>query len=210
MTDNKLPMYVNVEQIQKVINAASGNRKHLVILTTLWETAMRADEIVNLRIENIIPPTSETGPVLQIKKSKGGNDRNIPLSTELYKLIIVFAEGRRTGFLFTNPKGKRLSTTAIRLIVYRYAEMSGVEVHIKGSDMKKRLVHPHTLRHSRAVYLLYHGYTIYNLQNFLGHKDLKTTCIYLKVLPIEMQVQYAEILREIEEKKRWNQDGYRN
>lgn len=54
-------------------------------------------------------------------------------------------------------------------------------------------VTPHTFRHSYAMHLLYCGADPILLKNLMGHKDFKSTQIYLDVLAMEAEVagQYS-------------------
>lgn len=49
----------------------------------------------------------------------------------------------------------------------------------RDSDFCK--IHPHTMRHSFATYLLEKGVDIVSIANFLGHENLQTTQLYTHV-----------------------------
>ena len=180
----KLPDYLIEEEIKKILDASISNHKHWIILNTLWETGMRTEELCKMRVEHIMPSSDNTPPLIHVY-GKGRKERYIPISKNLYNLLKVYLSNRKKGYIFTNKNGKRLTTTAIRLIVYRNAKKAGID---------RFKVHPHTFRHSRAVYLLKHGMSLNELQNFLGHSNLETTAIYLKILPKEMIERYQRIV----------------
>jgi site-specific recombinase XerD len=45
----------------------------------------------------------------------------------------------------------------------------------------------HSLRHTFATHSLYQGTDLYTLKRFLGHASLKSTIIYLHLLPERLQ-----------------------
>lgn len=63
----------------------------------------------------------------------------------------------------------------------------------------ERRVFPHLLRHSFAVHLLLGGADIRHVQEQLGHADLATTRIYLRLLPEELRADYERAMPELME-----------
>jgi len=62
-----------------------------------------------------------------------------------------------------------------------------------GRDLGFR-IHPHLLRHSIAVHLLRQGADIRHIQQFLGHADLETTKIYLRLVPGHLREDYDKAM----------------
>lgn len=169
-TPKELPKYCSKEEIEVIIAKADhdtgkhGRRNH-IILTVLWQTGMRAEEITNLRKKDIQADT------IIIRGGKGGKDRVIPVKNDLRNLLLLYSD-QLNGDEQIFP----LSTRQIRNIVYRYSEM-----------------HPHTFRHSFAVYCLKSGMNIRTLQKILGHSGLNTTQVYLDLSGVDINDEYKKV-----------------
>ena len=70
--------------------------------------------------------------------------------------------------LFTNSKGRRLTSRTVQNVVKRWALRAGLPPETS----------PHTLRHSFATHLLDGGADLKSVQQLLGHESLATTQVY--------------------------------
>jgi site-specific recombinase XerD len=77
----------------------------------------------------------------------------------------------KSGALFLNATGERLSTQGIANIISKCRKDAGIERHIT----------PHMLRHTVATLLLRNGVDIRVVQEFLGHASIATTQRYTHV-----------------------------
>ncbi len=71
-------------------------------------------------------------------------------------------------------------------------------------------IHPHVLRHSRAVHWLEAGIDLQHIKHLLGHADLKTTEVYARI-NVEMKRKMLEALHyestvPIQEDTSWTVD----
>ena len=182
----KLPKYVSVEEISSTLDKAKNEgKKHsyrnFIILMTLSRTGIRANEIVDLRKQNIKQDT------LIVRQGKGKKDRVIPLEKELSQLL-----GLYTDQLKPRDRVFSLSDRQVRNIVYKYSPFHFEEY--KGKKVKRYDMHPHTLRHSFAVHCLKSGMNIRSLQKILGHTNLNTTQVYLDVVGADLKQDFEKVV----------------
>ena len=113
--------------------------------------------------------------------------RTIPLTPELAQLLDVYLTLRRAaGFdstltdpLFINfchqAPGGRLSRRGMRYLVDHYLNAADLK-HQPG-----RKISAHSLRHTAGTLAVQNGVGLRQVQELLGHADLRTTAIYTHV-----------------------------
>jgi len=174
LSPKKLPKFVNKEVIEQVIVKAKhdtgkhGKRNHLILLV-LWRTGLRGAEVVNLRKKDIEADS------LIVRGGKGGKDRMVPLDSELVNILGVYCDSMKAEKRIFD-----LSVRQLRNIVYKYK--------VDGYD-----IHPHTFRHSYAVYCLKNGMNLRTLQKILGHSGLNTTQIYLDLVGSDLKEEFSKV-----------------
>ena len=141
-------------------------RRDLTILTLLYDTAARASEIINLKVEDI---HLEEKYIILI--GKGNKQRIVPMMEQKKKLLIRYVEKKKkkNGYLF-NINGKKISQYTLTKIINKYSKKINKQIS------------PHTFRHTRAVHLLDKGVNIIYIQELLGHTSVNTTMEYAKVI----------------------------
>jgi len=159
----KLPIVLNKDEIMSMFESTI-NLKHRLVLMFLYYTGIRVSEIVNLKWEDI----DFQREIIHLKIAKGDKERVVFFHEKLKRFIEYF-NLKCNGFVFMSNFGKKYDKRTVQLIVRNAAKKAGIG--------KKAT--PHTLRHSFATHLLEGGADIRHIQQLLGHKDLKTTQIYL-------------------------------
>lgn len=144
------------------------------MLEILYATGIKASELISLKLSNVNLNIS----VLHLNSSK--NERIIPMYPEAVKSVSDYITKCReilvldpqNDYLFTNLNGQPLTRQGFWKIIKQYARQAGI----------KKEITPHTLRHSFATHLLENGAPVKDIQAILGHSDISSTNVYLKII----------------------------
>lgn len=174
----KFPLILNGKEIeaflsQPDISAPKGCRDK-AMLELLYATGIRVSELVTLDMEDFDASVS----VLRCNHSKAC--REIPVypaavtavSDYLFRVRSKMFLSESGQALFVNMNGKRMTRQGFWKIVKHYAEQAQIS---KG-------ITPHTLRHSFALHLLENGAELKDIQAMLGHADISSTQVYVRLM----------------------------
>lgn len=175
-TKRKLPDTLSFEEIELVIaqidqSSPEGGRNK-AILETMYSCGLRVSEVINLKISGIYPDLG----FIRVT-GKGDKERLIPIGKDAIKYILLYKNNIRVhqniqkdfeDILFLNKRGRGLSRVMIFYIIKEMVQKSGI----------KKIVSPHTFRHSFATHLVEGGADLRAVQEMLGHESITTTEIY--------------------------------
>lgn len=159
------------------LDSRSG-RRDATLLSVLYDTGARVQEIVDLRVSDI----RLTAPPHVKLVGKGRKARLVPLLSRTVELLERYISEsnlrdlmHQSRHLFVNCHGVALSRSGIRYILKKYA-IRPEDSSIGWPDR----ISPHTLRHSKAMHLLQAENPLPIIQAILGHEDIKTTGMYAR------------------------------
>jgi site-specific recombinase XerD len=171
-TPKRLPTVLCADELRRLFEVAR-DVKHKALLMTLYGAGLRISEALALKAGDI----DGRRMLIHVRLGKGtggGKDRMVKLSAQLLAVLRDYWRARRPGeWLFPqcgDPHKPMESGTAQRMVT-RLARRAGIG----------RRVTPHTLRHSYATHLLDGGTDLRTIQLLLGHRNLKTTSLYMHV-----------------------------
>jgi integrase len=185
--DNKIERYLTETQTKGLLDAVrlSDNEMLQYIVLFLIYTGARKREVLDARWRDI----DWAQRSWRIPKTKSGKVRHVPISSGAMSVLEHLRLRIRTGFLdeqaiFVNPK------TGAPFVSFFY---SWNNARIRAGLPEFRI---HDLRHSFASYLVNAGRSLYEVQELLGHADIKTTSRYAH-LSRERLVAAVEMVPQI-------------
>lgn len=190
-----------------VIDRSTGQgRRDLALLSLMFNTGARVSEIVGLQTTDL----RLASPPSIVLRGKGRKERTCPLWPETALLLQKVVEERgvqlsQSVLLFLNHRGTPLTRFGVRLILRKHIRKA---VQRQPSLKNKRL-HPHSLRHSTAVYLLRSGVDLSTIAHWLGHASVNTTNKYLAVdleAKREALAKVKPLLKGSRRSAKWHRD----
>jgi integrase/recombinase XerD len=172
----KLPDTLSIEEINGLIETLDQSTvegvRNKAMLETLYGCGLRVSELVNLKISDMFLDVEFIKVI-----GKGNKERLIPIGSEAIKYIRLYQDNVRVhvtpkkgeeDILFLNKRGGRLSRVMVFYIIKDCAAAMGL----------KKIISPHTFRHSFATHLIEGGADLRAIQEMLGHASITTTEIY--------------------------------
>jgi len=174
-----LPEVLTVDEIDTMIDCIDMSKpegqRNRAIIETLYGCGLRVSELVTLKLSQLY--IDERYVIIQ---GKGNKQRLVPISPVAIEQITLYLEQTRShqvaqrgseDILFLNRRGAMLTRQMIFHIVKQLCELAGI----------RKVISPHTLRHSFATHLLEGGANLRAIQQMLGHESITTTEIYVHI-----------------------------
>lgn len=177
--------YFSLDETKILLKLPNPNRylgdRDLVLLSFLYETAARAQEVCDLHVKDI-----RFGSPTKVKLTgKGGKVREIPIAPDVSDLLRYHIKrhglnspANRSDSLFASQTNEKMTTACIRGIVTKYVNLAKSE---NQNLFEEKNYSPHSFRHSKAVHMAESGTSLIYIRNFLGHAYISTTEIYARV-----------------------------
>jgi site-specific recombinase XerD len=173
-----VPRHLSAEELERVLEACqakkNGSIRDRAFIALLARLGVRAGELRDLHLEDV----DWAAGLLNIRKSKSGSGRTLPLPADAGALLAEYIRsGRPTStcreiFLSAHtphlPFGAAAATTLVRAFLKR------IGLYGPGRG-------PHCFRHTAATHMVRNGARPKEVADVLGHRSLTATTIYVKV-----------------------------
>ena len=205
----RLPTVLTRTEVWQVIDPLSSIYK--LIATLLYGSGLRLLECLRLRVKDIdfaqhqiivrsgkgdkdritmLPDKVKPALISQLKGVQALHQKDLSLGYGAVYLPHALDRkypnaNREWIWQYVFPSHKLSVDPRTGRVRRHHVDESGLRKAVRSSAQQakiKKLVSPHTFRHSFATHLLEDGYDIRTIQELLGHKDVSTTMIYTHIL----------------------------
>jgi site-specific recombinase XerD len=169
-----LPVVLSIDEVRTILNAFPEGQNR-TFFETVYSLGLRLTEALTLQVRDI----DSDRMLVHVHAGKGAQDRMVPLpQTTLYALRRYWKTHRNPTWIFPalgrDGKGgatakKPASDATVQGALRRVCKNLAFRKHVR----------THSFRHSYATHLIEAGVPVRHVQEYLGHKTLTSTMIYL-------------------------------
>ena len=182
--DQKLIRHLTMAEVRAVLDTPdvttrSGIRDR-AMLHLCFAAGLRVSELVGLPLASL---TLQPSPSILVR-GKGRRERSLPLWKETARDVRAWLAVRGNPSapeLFVNAQGEAMTRAGFEYILAKH----GAAAARICPTLAGRTLTPHLLRHSCAVLMLQATHDIRKVALWLGHADIRTTEVYLRMDPSE-------------------------
>ena len=182
--EDRLIKHLPMDEVQAILDAPSVDTRlgirDRAMLHLCFAGALRVSELVSLPLANV---TLQPAPSIWVR-GKGRKERCLPLWKETARDLRAWMAVRgdmAVPELFVSATATAMTRAGFEYILDKHVALAAAEC----PSLKGRSVSPHQLRHSCAVLLLQATRDVRKVSLWLGHADVRTTEVYLRIDPSE-------------------------
>ena len=176
--EKKAPMILTADEVEILLSQPKSDDlkgiRDKAMLEFAYATGMKVSEIINLDLKDVNLVDS------YVVCNEGYSKRVVPLGRISKEALVEYLDNSRPYLLktedekplFVNVMGNRLTRQGFWKIIKQYQEQAHIEKEIT----------PYVLRHSFATHLLQNGADMRAVQTMLGHTDIASTQVYMKLI----------------------------
>lgn len=169
--------YLTLDEVKKLAQTECKDSEVKKAFLFSCLTGLRSSDIIKLKWSEIQQQGEFTRIVFTQKKTKGSE--YLDISPQAAEIIESEAEHREGDNVFNFKMSRNKFTATIK----EWVKRAGIDKDITF----------HCARHTFAVLMLDIGTDIYTVSKLLGHKNIKTTQIYAKILDKNKQAAVMKI-----------------
>ncbi len=186
--EKKMPGVLSLDRVERLLEQPQTidpkGIRDKAMLELLYATGIRVSELISLKVSDV------NLPLEYIHCGSQRKNRIIPIGSQAKIALKKYIDKGRSelllaedeAMLFVNCNGRPMTRQGLWKIIKCYAKKAGINEDIT----------PHMLRHSFAAHLIENGADLKSVQEMLGHSDISTTQIYIKLTNQKLKNVYAK------------------
>jgi len=190
----RLPHHLSWETVKQLLASIDTTSSHgLRDYTMLFLVAtygFRSCEVVSLTLDDI----DWRAGTIRVPQRKTVQELIVPLTDAAGDVLVRYLRESRPKlpyrqlFLRVRAPLGLLKPTGVTEAFQLRVRLSGLDIPYQG---------PHCLRHSYATHLLRRGASVKAIGDLLGHRDVESTCVYLRLATEELRTVALPVPEEL-------------